>query len=215
MTSNDPTLLTQRFVQKFGQAPRLYRAPGRVNLIGEHTDYNDGFVMPMAIGFDARVGIALRQDRKIVVHSRDFAETIELDLDHLPDVRSGRWSDYVVGVAKKLAESGHKLGGANLLLEGDVPQGAGLSSSASVEVAVGYALLAVSNEKIDRHELALICQKAENEFVGARCGIMDQFVACYGKRGCALLLDCRSLEFRLLRFPKRRADRDLQHHGQA
>jgi len=202
MTEDDATLLKQRFTKKFGQIPRLYRAPGRVNLIGEHTDYNDGFVMPAAIGLYARVAIAPRIDRQLIVHSRDFSETIQLKLDHLPDSGRGRWSDYVAGVTKKLTESGHKLRGANLWLEGDVPQGAGLSSSASVEVAAGYALLAVSNGTIDRQELALLCQKAENEFVGARCGIMDQFVSCHGKSGCALLLDCRSLEFRLLQLPK-------------
>ena len=201
MTQNDVTFLRRSFVQRFGQSPCLYQAPGRVNLIGEHTDYNDGFVMPAAIGFCTRIAVAARPDRKVIVHSRDYAETCELDLDDLPDSRSGRWSDYVAGVATMLSAAGHRLSGANLLLEGDVPQGAGLSSSASLEVAVGYALLAVSKESIDRDELAQLCQKAENEFVGARCGIMDQFVACHGKSGCALLLDCRSLESRPLRLP--------------
>lgn len=197
-------MVEKQFVERFGGGGEIHliHAPGRVNLIGEHTDYNDGFVMPAAIGFHARVGIAARRDRKLIVHSRDFEETVELDLDHLPDSRSGRWPDYVVGIATMLTGAGHRLSGANLLLEGDVPQGAGLSSSASVEVAVGYALLAVSNETIHRDELALLCQRAENEFVGARCGIMDQFVSCHGKSGCALLLDCRSLAFRPVRLPE-------------
>ena len=201
MTQDAATLLRRDFVERFGQAPFFYRAPGRVNLIGEHTDYNDGFVMPAAIGFYTQVAIAPRPDRKLCIYSRDFREAIELDLDRLPQSRTGRWADYVVGVTTMLS-TGHNLRGANLLLAGDVPQGAGLSSSASVEVAVGYALLAISNRGIDLDELARLCQQAENDFVGARCGIMDQFVACHGKVDHALLLDCRSLEFRQLPVPK-------------
>ena len=199
-------LLTQRFVQLFGGAPRIYQAPGRVNLIGEHTDYNDGFVMPAAIGFDTQSAVASRPDRKLVVYSENYSEQVEFDLDHLPPAPAGHWSDYVVGVVRMLVQSGKKLGGANLLVDGNVPQGAGLSSSASIEVAVGYALLDLADQadtqaNIDRTKLALLCQRAENEFVGARCGIMDQFVASHGKRGHALLLDCRSLEYRPLPLP--------------
>ncbi len=203
--------LQQRFVQLFGGSPRIYQAPGRVNLIGEHTDYNDGFVMPAAIGFYTQASIAPRPDRKLVIHSENYSEQVEFDLDQLPATRAGHWSDYVIGVVKMLERSGKELGGANLLVDGDVPQGAGLSSSASIEVAVGYALLDLVDHvpdhhlpdrtEIDRTKLALLCQQAENEFVGARCGIMDQFVASHGKRGQALLLDCRSLEYRLLPLP--------------
>jgi len=185
-------------------------------LIGEHTDYNDGFVMPAAIGFHARVSIAPRPDRKVVIHSENYSEQVEFDLDRLPATRAGHWSDYAIGVVKMLERSGKNLGGANLLVDGNVPQGAGLSSSASIEVAVGYALLDLAHQesdpykidgrkidgrKIDRTKLALLCQQAENEFVGARCGIMDQFVACHGERGQALLLDCRSFEYRQLALP--------------
>jgi galactokinase len=190
--------LGQRFAQLFGASPRIFQAPGRVNLIGEHTDYNDGFVMPAAIGFRTRAAIASRRDRKLVVRSENFCEQVEFNLDELPEKKSGHWSDYVIGVAKTLAQSGSKLIGANLLVEGDVPQGAGLSSSASLEVAVVYALLDLAGEAIDLTKLALLCQKAENEFVGARCGIMDQFVSSHGQDGQALLLDCRSLEYRRL-----------------
>ena len=201
----------QKFVQLFGESPRIYQAPGRVNLIGEHTDYNDGFVMPAAIGFYTRASIAPRHDRRLVIHSENYSEQVEFDLDHLPATRAGHWSDYVIGVVKMLLRSGKKLGGANLLVDGDVPQGAGLSSSASLEVAVCYALLdlagqasdrtGIGQNKIDRTTLALLCQQAENEFVGARCGIMDQFIASHGERGKALLLDCRSLECRRLPLP--------------
>jgi galactokinase len=199
---NRAPALEQRFVQLFGESPRTYQAPGRVNLIGEHTDYNDGFVMPAAIGFYTRAAVAPRPDRKLAIHSENYSEQVEFDLDHLPATGMGHWSDYVVGVVKILLRSGKKLSGANLLVDGNVPQGAGLSSSASIEVAVGYALLDLGGPStIDRTQLALLCQQAENEFVGARCGIMDQFIASHGKRGQALLLDCRSLESRQLPLP--------------
>jgi galactokinase len=198
--------LRQKFIQIFGDTPRLYQAPGRVNLIGEHTDYNDGFVMPAAIGFYTAVAIAPRSDRKLVIHSENYSEQVDFELDQLPASRAGHWSDYVVGVAKMLLRSGQQLSGANLLIDGNVPQGAGLSSSAAIEVAVGYALLdsadcSSSENEINRTQLALLCQRAENEFVGARCGIMDQFVSSHGERGKAILLDCRSLEFRSLPLP--------------
>ena len=213
--------LEQRFARLFGESPRIYQAPGRVNLIGEHTDYNDGFVMPAAIGFYTRVAVAPRPDRKLVIHSENYSEQVEFDLDGLPATRAGHWSDYVIGVVKMLVRSGKQLRGANLLVDGNVPLGAGLSSSASLEVAVGYALLDLADRaiepptlerikidrikidriKIDRTGLALLCQQAENEFVGARCGIMDQFVSSHGKHGQALLLDCRSLEYRQLPLP--------------
>ncbi|MFZ0298761.1 MAG: galactokinase [Candidatus Sulfotelmatobacter sp.] len=190
--------LMERFAQLFYAAPHIFQAPGRVNLIGEHTDYNDGFVMPAAIGFCTWVAIAPRHDHKLIVRSENFAEQFEFNLDALPDKGSGHWSDYVIGVAKTLSYSGSTLIGANVLIEGDVPQGAGLSSSASLEVAVGCALLDLAGDAIDLTKLALLCQKAENEFVGARCGIMDQFISSHGQDGHALLLDCRSLEHRLL-----------------
>ncbi len=180
----------------------MVEAPGRVNLIGEHTDYNDGFVLPAAIQFRTQVAIAARNDRRLVVTSENYSEQVEFDLAGLPGNARQHWSDYVVGVARKLAEHGIELPGASLLIYGDVPLGAGLSSSASVEVAVCGAFLAVSAAKLGAAEMALLCQKAENEFVGARCGIMDQFVSVHGKRDHALLLDCRSLEYRQVPIPE-------------
>jgi galactokinase len=188
-------------VHFFGESPRIYQAPGRVNLIGEHTDYNDGFVMPAAIGLYTQVAIVPRTDRKLVLHSENYSERVEYDLDHLPVVGTGHWSDYVVGVVRVLGLSGVPVAGASLLVNGDVPQGAGLSSSASIEVAVCYALMDLAGCGIDRTKLALLCQQAENTFVGAQCGIMDQFVSSHGRRDHALLLDCRSLEYRLLQLP--------------
>jgi galactokinase len=193
--------LQSKFQAMYGSAARIYRAPGRVNLIGEHTDYNDGFVLPAALGFSCWVGIAPRDDRTMILYSENFQETHSANLDDLRVQRTGKWSDYPLGVAWALEQEGNRLRGANLYISGDVPLGAGLSSSAAVEVSVGYALLDASHLAVDRKSLALVCKRAENEFVRARCGIMDQYVSCYGRGGCALLLDCRSLKFELIRLP--------------
>ncbi len=196
--------LLKRFTLHFQGAATVYRAPGRVNLIGEHTDYNGGFVLPAAIGFSCWVAIAGRSDRRIVIYSENLGESVEADLDNLkPTSAKGKWSDYPLGVAWALGQAGYCLRGANLYIQGDVPLGAGLSSSAAVEVSTGYALLDLAQHPIDLTELALLSQRAENEFVGARCGIMDQFVSCHGREGSALLLDCRSLAYRLLRLPSK------------
>lgn len=180
------------------------QAPGRVNLIGEHTDYNDGFVLPAAIQFQTSVAIAPRADDKLVLYSENYREQVEFVLEDLPSKPRGHWSDYVIGVAQKIRERATRLSGANVLISGDVPQGAGLSSSASLEVAVCGALLEVSlcglqeagSFGFSRADLARLCQRAENEFVGARCGIMDQFVSVHGKKDHALMLDCRALSYR-------------------
>jgi galactokinase len=190
--------LAARFERRFGGAPRVFRAPGRVNLIGEHTDYNDGFVMPAAVPFATEIATAPTGDRRLTIHSENFKESIYCDLDD-PDPRPrGHWSDYVRGVAVTLGRSGHLLRGANLLIRGDVPLGAGLSSSASLEVSTALALLEISQIHLERAEVARLCQQAEHQFAGVRCGIMDQFTACFARRNHALLLDCRSLEARVL-----------------
>jgi galactokinase len=193
--------LADRFEQIFSSVPRVFRAPGRVNLIGEHTDYNDGYVMPAAIGFVTQVAIAPRSDRKLAVRSEEFDKDFEFDLDHLPPGRVGAWCDYVLGVATVLRQDGRGLRGANLLVRGEVPIGAGLSSSAAVEVASALALLSLSGERLALPEVAKLCRRAENDFVGARVGIMDQFVSCMGKAGHAFFLDCRSLKFKLVPLP--------------
>jgi len=182
-------------------SPYTFRAPGRVNLIGEHTDYNDGFVMPAAIDLSVYVRILPRDDRKLAIRSENFDDQIEFDLDQPYPHRRGHWSDYVIGVAVTLERAGHRLRGAHLQIRGEVPVGSGLSSSAAVEVATACALTANSHLTIERRELALLCQRAENEFVGAHVGIMDQFVALFGEAQRALLLDCRSLEYKLLPLP--------------
>jgi len=187
--------LTERFVAQFGAMPIAVQAPGRVNLIGEHTDYNDGFVMPAAIQFHTTVAGAARSDDRLVILSENYGEEVDFSLAELPMTARKHWSDYVAGVAVKLKEHGVPLRGANLLIGGDVPQGAGLSSSASVEVAICGVLLELAGKSMPTADLARLCQRAENEFVGARCGIMDQFIAVHGQRGHALLLDCRTLEY--------------------
>ena len=180
---------------------RFFRAPGRVNLIGEHTDYNDGFVMPAAIDFYTWVRVAPLETRQLHIRSQNYDEEIEVDLNDPNIAPRGHWSDYPIGVAVMLERAGHRLRGAHLEIRGEVPIGSGLSSSAAIEVATACALTAISGLEIDRRELALICQRAENEFVGARVGIMDQFVSLFGQAHKALLLDCRSLEFKLLPVP--------------
>jgi galactokinase len=197
----DPLQLAQRFRARFATPTTVYCAPGRVNLIGEHTDYNDGFVLPAAIEFYCWVAAAPRSDRKLVFHAENFDETVEASPDSLRAAGKKHWSSYPVGVAWALQSSGKRLNGANLLISSEVPLGAGLSSSAAIEVAVGFALLQQSGLTVNRTELAQLCQKAENEFVGARVGIMDQFVACHGRASHALLLDCRSLECKLVKLP--------------
>jgi galactokinase len=193
--------LCGEFRAKFGGEARVYRAPGRVNLIGEYTDFNDGFVMPAAIGRTCWVAVAAREDRKLVIHSGEFAETHEWDFSAGEPAPTGGWSDYPVGVAVMLARDGAELRGANLLIHGEVPIGAGLSSSAAIEVATGYALLDISGAPIDGLELARVSQRAENDFVGARCGIMDQFASVFGREGKAIVLDCRSLSYDLAPIP--------------
>jgi galactokinase len=187
--------LKRRFKELFGGTPRIYRAPGRVNLIGEHTDYNDGFVMPVAIQLSTCIAIAPRSDDKLVVHSENFSQTVELGATEVA------WSQYVLGVVHVLEQMGHRFGGANLLVYSDLPMGAGLSSSAALEVAAGYALLCTSDTEPNRLELARACQRAEHEFAGVRCGIMDQMIACRGRAQHALMLDTRSFEYELLRVP--------------
>ena len=194
-------LVAARFREMFGPSARIFRAPGRVNLIGEHTDYNDGFVMPAALGFYTWIAAAKRDDRMLEAHSAHFDERISLSLDRLDGPPRRHWSDFIRGVAAVLQDAGYKLAGANLVIHGEVPLGAGLSSSASLGVATGLALSSVSGVEVPRLSLVKFCQEAEHEFVGTRCGIMDQFVAVYGASAHALMLDCRSLEYQLLPIP--------------
>ncbi len=188
--------VAQEFGSRFGRLPKVSRAPGRVNLIGEHTDYNDGFVMPAALDFATLTAASPRPDRRLTVYSMIMDEVRAFDLD--APAESGRhdWSDYVFGVAVMLEKSGRRLTGADCVIWTDVPPGSGLSSSAALEVSVAHALLTAAGLPFDPIEIAKICQRAENDYVGMRCGIMDQYVSACGVAGNALLIDCRSLESR-------------------
>jgi galactokinase len=196
----DETL--RKHKQLFGKADRNFVAPARVNLIGEHTDYTSGLVMPMAIGFHTSAVISPRNDGRAVIYSANYGEQTILELASLSRHPRGHWSDYPIGVLWSLLQEGIEIGGFNLSLAGDVPLGAGLSSSASVEVATVAALLSHARVELPLEKVANLCRRAENEFVGAKSGIMDQFVVAGAVANRAMLLDCRSLEYELLPLPE-------------
>ena len=198
---HDPAVLRSMHLARFQAAPTVFAAPGRVNLIGEHTDYAEGFVMPAAIDFATLAGISPRSDGKIVVYSKNYGEEREFAAASLPVSASKHWSDYPLGVVSILAGEGHRIPGFSLSLWGDVPLGSGLSSSAAVEVATALAVLSIIGASYPGPVMARLCQRAENEFVGASCGIMDQFISANGKENHALLLDCRDLSFKLAPIP--------------
>ncbi len=188
----DRAHLRKMFQHRYGADPRLFRAPGRVNLIGEHVDYNDGFVMPLALDRETVAAIAPRADRLVKVYSRIYDECAEFDLDGAPH-RQG-WVRYVEGVARVLESRGVRLRGADLIIDSDVPLGAGLSSSSALEISVELAFLSITGEKLEPTQMALLAQQAEHTYGGVKSGIMDQMIAVLGKHGTALLLDCRSLQ---------------------
>ena len=182
---------------------RFFRAPGRVNLIGEHTDYNDGFVLPAAINFDTVVAAGPRADTTVQVVAVDKQDQDSFDLSQpiTPHPRK-TWANYIRGMANMLLREGKKLNGVNITIAGNVPQTGGLSSSASLEMALGQMFLAMSGEPVDRVALALAGQKTENQFVGVNCGIMDQFISSLGQANHALLIDCADLSYELVRIPE-------------
>jgi galactokinase len=196
MTASDlATSAAQSFTNKFGMPPAfLSTAPGRVNLIGEHTDYNNGYVFPVAINRLTIVAASPRKDRNLVLYADNFKASVEVSLDKLERTKSQSWSNYSKGVAYVLQDEGRSLQGANLLISSDIPSGAGLSSSAALEMATAYALLALNNITMPPVEIIHACHDAEFEFVGVHCGIMDQFISCMGKKHHALFLDCESLQ---------------------
>lgn len=179
---------------------RTFRAPGRVNLIGEHTDYNLGFVLPIALDLATYITTEPSEDDRIHVWSEQHREERSWPADHLATVKPARhWSDYVTGVARELAIRGVPLKPLRLSIRSDVPGGSGLSSSAALEVSTALALLQGAN--FDRLEIAKLCQRAESEFVGMPCGIMDQFVSVFGYAGAAIRIDCRSFEYQTVELP--------------
>jgi len=201
----DKQQLNDFFSAAFGQEPGLIvQAPGRVNLIGEHTDYNDGFVLPAAINYSTWVAASVRADRELHVVARDFdSQRVIVNLDApMQQDPAAPWSDYLRGVVQELQKRGYRLSGGNLLVSGNVPAGAGLSSSASLEVALVRALTELSDEAIDPTEAALVGQAAENNFVGCNCGIMDQLISARGQESSALLIDCQDLSTRSVSIPR-------------
>jgi len=194
--------LATAFQREFGADPEVItRAPGRVNLIGEHTDYNDGFVLPVAIDREIRVAVRRRPDAQARLLAINLGRRSSFDVRDIHHDPSERWSHYERGVVLMLRQRGYDVGGFELAIEGDLPSGAGLSSSAAVEVATGLALDALFGFGIERVPLALLAQRAENDFVGVKSGIMDQFIAALGRRDTALFLDCRSLETQHVPIP--------------
>jgi galactokinase len=183
------------FKKLFSKEPLLVYSPGRINLIGEHTDYNEGFVMPAAIDKKMIVAIAANQSRQGRIYSLDFDEEFAFDLDSFGP-KKGHWATYVMGVAAQLQQAGYEVQGFDMVFGGDIPVGAGLSSSAALEAAVGFALSELFDFKIPKRSLIHYAQKAEHVFAGVQCGIMDQFASVMGKKDHVIRLDCRSLEFR-------------------
>jgi galactokinase len=190
-------MIERDFFTIYGAPPAtVVRAPGRVNLIGEHTDYNDGFVLPAAI--DRSIGFAGRKraGRLVRVHSLDFDAGVEFSLDDIQKDSKNHWSNYIRGVSKYLEENGHRLSGADMVFGGNVPREAGLSSSAAVEVGTAVFWKNLLRLELDPVYLIKLARKAENQFVGVPCGIMDQFISALGRENHALFLDCRDLSYR-------------------
>jgi galactokinase len=187
--------------RQFGRDGRVFGAPARVNLIGEHTDYTGGLVMPMAIGFHTVAEVSPHEDGRAVFYSANYGEEASFEIAGLGIAPRGHWSDYPAGVLWSLVQEGVRVPGFNMSLKGDVPLGAGLSSSASIEVATAMALLDHAGISLPLEKMATVCRRAENEYVGAQTGIMDQFVVAGGVEHRAMMLDCRSLVFELLPLP--------------
>lgn len=186
--------LEKKFRELYSATPLLARSPGRVNIIGEHTDYNEGFVLPAAIDKSVYVALSKRDDDRISLHSVEFDDSYETSLTELHPIK-GKWTNYILGVVDQLQKKGHTITGFNLAIDGEVPFGAGLSSSAAVECATAYGLSELFNLSVPRQELIFVAQKAEHEFAGVMCGIMDQFASAFGKKDHVIKLDCRSMDY--------------------
>ena len=184
----------QDFKKNFGGEPIIVRSPGRVNIIGEHTDYNNGFVLPAAIDKAIYVAVSPRNDEQIKLYSGEFDKSFDTSLTKLKPTKEG-WPNYILGVADQLMKRGYAIKGFNLAIDGDVPIGSGLSSSAAVECATAFALNEIFKLGISKKDLAFIGQKAEHTFAGVMCGIMDQFASVFGKKDHVIKLDCQSLDY--------------------
>lgn len=197
--------LIDEFRSRFGADPQyVSRGPGRVNLIGEHTDYNDGFVLPVALKRDVRFVLRPRSDRQVRIYSVEFGEEGSFDLDGMRFDPNRLWLNYIQGMAWSLEQEGVRLVGVDAVVSGNVPRGSGLSSSAALEIAAAHAFLIASGQTgaLSGPRIAQLAQRAENQFVGVNCGIMDQFISELGRAHHALLIDCRSLDYQLVPMPE-------------
>jgi galactokinase len=190
--------IREQFKQQFGKEPLLVAAPGRVNLIGEHTDYNNGFVLPGAVDKKIYAAIALNGTNTLNLFANQYHQLLSFSLDSIQPVQG--WATYILGMVFYLQEKGAVIGGMDILIDGDVPIGAGMSSSAALCSAFGFAVNELFQLGLTRMQLALTGQKTENQFAGLQCGIMDQFASLHGKAGHLMKLDCRSLEFEYVPF---------------
>jgi len=192
--------IAQKFKDLYGTEPLIVRSPGRINIIGEHTDYNNGFVLPASIDKAAYLAIALRDDDEIHLKAEDLNETFSISIKDMKPVGDISWPNYILGSVAQFIKKGVALKGFNALLTSDVPIGAGLSSSAAVECATTFALNELFKTNLDRVEMVKMSQKAEHEYAGVMCGIMDQFASMMGKKDHVIKLDCRSLEYEYVPF---------------
>jgi galactokinase len=192
--------LKREFKKTFGdtQGIQIFNAPGRVNIIGEHTDYNGGYVLPVAINLSLLAAAKKRNDRKVYLKSKNFTKKVVASLDELKYEEKKDWANYPLSVAWALEKEGVELSGANILFEGNIPVASGLSSSAAIEVLMAKALLDLSGQEIEDKRIPTICKKAENEYIGVKSGIMDQYIITFGKENHALFLNCGTLEHRLI-----------------
>jgi galactokinase len=198
-------MITERlkkiFVEKYNREPLIVRSPGRINLIGEHTDYNGGYVLPAAIDKAVYMAVSLRDDNEIHLTAYDLNEIFSISIDDLKPIGDISWPNYILGAAAQFKENGKLIKGFNAILSSDIPIGAGLSSSAAVECSVVFALNELLQTRIEKIEMVKMAQRAEHEYAGVKCGIMDQFASMFGKKEHVLRLDCRSLQYEY--FPLR------------
>src|SRR5688572_17338239 len=203
--ANQEIDIKEKFIELFGREPLIVRSPGRINLIGEHTDYNDGFVMPAAIDKEILFAIAPADSNTSTAYALKFGERCELDIHNPKPVEHPGWANYLLGVLAQLKQKGHHVKPFNCVFGGNIPMGAGLSSSAAMECGFAYALSKLNDLDIPKIEMILTAQWAEHNFAGVKCGIMDQFASMMGAEGKVVMLDCRSLEYTY--FPL-----ELEHH---
>jgi galactokinase len=202
-----PNTVKQVFIENFSQEPMLVRSPGRVNLIGEHTDYNGGFVLPAATDKAAYLAIYASDSEKGTWISIDMNEKVEVDFKVIAEMPNHRWANYILGIIEQFQKRGIKVQPFNCVMAGDVPIGSGMSSSAALESAVSFAINEMNQVGLDKRQLAKLAQQAENEFIGVNCGIMDMFASIHGKENNVMRLDCETLEFQY--FPLNLGDHKI------